>query len=131
MRHALSAATLMTALLGCNTEPDSGWPSMNHLDLAPAVMFLAPGETKPVIARLFSPEGTQVHADLAVSASPGLTARIDSTFRQVYAADGSLMQFPDLTEQRLLVTMESAVETGVVRVIAGDIVQELAVRPRP
>ena len=94
-------------------------------------MFLAPGETKPVIARLFSPEGTQVPADLVVSASAGLTARVDSTFRQVYAADGSLMQFPDLTEQRVLVTMESAVATGVVTVVAGDIVQELAVRRRP
>jgi len=95
------------------------------------VMFLAPGETKPVIARLLSPGGDAVPVSLAVAATPGLTARIDSAFRQVYAADGSLMQFPDLTEQRLLVTMDGAIDAGIVTVTAGDIAEELSVSRRP
>lgn len=121
---------LGAGLLSCTESVDFD-PPRGHLQLDPAVMFLAPGETKQAIVRYFQEVGDQAHVDLAVAASSGITARIDSTFRQVYAADGSLMQFPDLTEQRLLVTLVEAVDQGTVTVTGGEISSELLVKRRP
>ena len=125
MRH-LPPAIIIALSLGCATEPDDLEP-FPYLDLDPVVMFLAPGETKPVLVRYFLPDGDLAHADLTLSASGGITARIDSTFRRVYSGDGSLIQPADLTEQRLLVTLTGETDEGAVTVSAGAISRALRV----
>ena len=130
MRVACGVIAAAALALGCNAEPDTG-EAPGSLNLSPAVMYLGPGETKPVIARFFGPGGDQAHVDLSVETTPGLEARVDSTFRPVYAADGSLIQFPDLTEQRLLVTLTGAIDEGTVTVSGGEVSARLRVRRRP
>ena len=125
MNRILRGAVVFAAsalVWGCNTEPDivtGGDPE--QIVATPAIVFVDQGSEKEVLVRLVDKQGSSLDGPITVTSSgaaAGVT--VDSLFRPVYAADGTLSANTFNTELRLAVTGDALGVTTITVTAEGE-----------